>query len=224
LVIVSLADPANPVTVASLRIGSPFIHDVFVRDGLLFTAEWNDGVGIWDIGGSNTGGTVTEPKRISRVMTYGGSVHNLWWFHDPTDGSKRYVFVGEEGPGVIGSTASGDIHVVDISNLHEPREVARYRVQAGGVHNLSVDEPNGLLYAAFYNAGVRALNIRGDLGSCTAAQKTPDGRCELSLTGRERAHFTGPRPVYIWGVHWSASGLFASDMLNGLWSLSPASQ
>ena len=224
LVIVSLADPANPVTVASLQMGAPFIHDVFVRDGLLFTAEWDDGVGIWDIGGGSTGGTISAPKRISRVLTFGGNVHNLWWFHDPTNGSKRYVFVGEEGPGVIGSTASGDIHVLDISNLAEPREVARYRVPAGGVHNLSVDEPNGLLYAAFYNAGVRALDIRGDLGACTGTQKTTDGRCELSLMGRERAYFTGPRPVYIWGVHWSASGLFASDMLNGLWSLSPASQ
>ena len=224
LVIVSLADPANPVTVASLQMGAPFIHDVFVRDGLLFTAEWNDGVGIWDIGGGGRGGTISAPVRISRTLTHGGRVHNLWWFHDAATGSKRYVFVGEEGPGAIGSTASGDIHVLDVSSLTEPKEVARYRVPAGGVHNFSVDETNGLLYAAYYNAGVRALNVRGDLGACTGAQKTTDGRCELSLTGRERAYFRGSVPVYVWGVHWSASGLFASDMLNGLWALTPASQ
>lgn len=224
LVIVSLADPANPVTVASLQLGAPFIHDVFVRDGVLFTAEWNDGVGVWDIGGAGAGGTITAPKRLSRLPTVGGAVHNMWWFHDPTTGSKRYLFVGEEGPGAIGSTSSGDIHVIDVSSFSEPKEVARYRVPAGGVHNFSMDEANGLLYAAFYNAGLRVLDVRGDLGTCSGSQKLTDGRCDLALMGRERAYFTGSGAVYIWGVHWSSSGVFASDMLRGLWRMTPATR
>ncbi len=224
LVIVSLANPAQPVTVASLQMGAPFIHDVFVRDGLLFTAEWNDGVGIWDIGGGGTGGTVAAPKRISRTSTVGGSVHNLWWYHDPVDSSRRFVFVGEEGPGVIGSQASGDVHVLDVSNLNAPVEVARYHVDGAGTHNFSVDEANGLLYAAFYNGGVRVLDVRGNLGQCTAAQRSLDGRCDLTLMGRERSAFIGTGAGYFWGVHWSDSGLFASDMLNGLWRITPASR
>ena len=44
LVIVDLSDPANPREVFVRNMGSPFVHDVFVRDGLLFTALWNDGV------------------------------------------------------------------------------------------------------------------------------------------------------------------------------------
>lgn len=224
LVIVSLANPSQPATVASLTIGAPFVHDVFVRDGLLFTAEWDDGMGIWDIGGGGTGGTISAPKRISRVNTVGGKAHNLWWYHDPSDNSKRYVIVGEEGPGVIGSGSSGDIHVMDISTITAPREVARYTVAGAGVHNFSIDEANGLLYAAFYNAGVRVLDIRGDLGTCTAAQKTADGRCDLSLMNREKSRFTGNGSVYVWGVHWSSSGFFASDMLNGLWRVVPATR
>ena len=222
LVIVSLADPSQPVTVASLQLGAPYIHDVFVRDGLLFTAEWNNGVGIWDIGGGGTGGTVSEPKRISSVATVGGKVHNLWWYQDPSNGSKRFLFVGEEGPGAIGSSSVGDVHVVDLSTLSAPVEVARYTVAGGGTHNFSVDEASGLLYAAYYNAGVRVLDVRGDLGSCTSAQRLSDGRCDLNLMGREKALFTGNVPVYVWGVHWSGSGVFASDMLNGLWRITPA--
>ena len=34
----------------------------------------------------------------------------------------------------------------------------------------------------------------------------------------------GGVPVFVWGVHWSASGLFASDMLNGLWRAAPATR
>jgi hypothetical protein len=38
LVIVDLDDPANPREVLVRPMGNPVIHDVFVRDGLLFTA------------------------------------------------------------------------------------------------------------------------------------------------------------------------------------------
>lgn len=224
LVIVSLANPSQPVTVASLTIGAPFVHDVFVRDGLLFTAEWDDGLGIWDIGGGGTGGTITAPKRISRLATVGGNAHNIWWYHDPTDASKRYVLVGEEGPGVIGSSSVGDVHVVDISTITAPVEVARYAVNGAGAHNFSVDEASGFLYAAFYNGGVRAVDIRGSLSTCTVAQRTADGRCDLTLMGREKAVFLPATPVFVWGVHWSSSGLFASDMLNGLWRVTPATR
>jgi hypothetical protein len=223
LVIVDLGDPAAPREVLVRPMGGPFIHDVFVRDGLLFTALWNGGMTIWDIGGGGRGGSVANPVQISNLVTVGGKVHNIWWFHDPTNQAKRYVFVGEEGPGfgAFGSSSSGDIHVVDISDINQPREVAFYTVNGAGTHNFSVDEASGILYAAYYNGGVRALDIRGDLSACTAAQRSPDGRCDLGRMGREvGVGLQGQGPVFIWGVHWTGGPhLYASDMLNGLWKL-----
>ncbi len=222
LVVLDLSTPSAPRTVWSQQMGTPFVHDVFVRDGLLFTAEWNDGVGIWDIGAQ--GGSVAAPRLLGRARTVGGQVHNVWWVHDPVTQSKKYLLVGQEGPGSIGSSSTGDVHVVDISNLAAPVEVAVYSVAGAGAHNFSVDETQGFAYAAYYNGGVRVLDVRGDLGSCQAAEKTTDGRCDLKLMSRERATYLGCGgvPVYVWGVHWSASGLFASDMLNGLWRAAPA--
>ena len=219
LVIMDLSTPATPVQVAKLAIGMPFIHDVFVRDGLLFTAEWHDGSGIWDIGAQ--GGSPTSPRRISLTKSVGGQVHNLFWFQDPSNNNRKYLFVGQEGPGSIGSSSVGDVHVLDISNLAAPVEVAAYNLPGAGTHNFSVDETNGLLYAAYYNGGVRVLDIRGDLSSCTAAEKFADGRCNLGLMNREKARFTGTGtgPVYIWGVHYAGQSLYASDMLNGLWKV-----
>lgn len=224
LVVLDLSTPATPRTVWSQPMGSPFIHDVFVREGLLFTAEWNDGVGIWDIGAQ--GGSVSAPRLLGRARTVGGQVHNIWWLHDPVTQSKRYLLVGQEGPGSIGSTSMGDVHVVDISNITAPVEVAMYTVAGAGTHNFSVDEAQGLAYAAYYNGGVRVLDVRGDLGSCQTAQKTADGRCDLKKMSRERATYAGSGvgAVYVWGVHWSASGLFASDMLHGLWRMAPATR
>jgi hypothetical protein len=217
LVILSLANPAAPVEVASLTIGNPFIHDVFVRDGYLFTAEWNDGVGIYDIGAE--GGSVSSPRLISRTATVGGQVHNLWWFHDPANGSKRYVFAGQEGPGSVGFSSTGDMHVLDISTRTSPREVAVFAVANAGVHNFSMDEARGRLYAAYYNGGVRVLGVRGDLSACAANEKTVDGRCDLAKMGRVIAFAnTGAAGLtYVWGVHAQSNALYASDMLSGLY-------
>ena len=44
-----------------------------------------------------------------------------------------------------------------------------------GAHNFSVDEAKGLLYAAYYNAGVRVLDVRGDLGAAPFRKVRPTG-------------------------------------------------
>ncbi len=221
LVTLDLTDPSAPKTVSSVQLGAPYVHDVFVRDGTLFTAEWNNGVGIWDIGVQ--GGSPAAPRRIGTVSTVGGKVHNIWWYQDQVTGNKQYLFVGEEGPGVIGSSSIGDVHVVDIGVLGSAKEVAVFSVPGAGTHNFSVDEANGLLYAAYYNGGVRVIDVRGDLGVCSV--RTSDGRCDLGASGREKARFTTAGGVqYIWGVYWTPTGVYAADMLNGLWKVVPATR
>lgn len=228
LVIVDLSDPAAPRQIFVKQIGNPYVHDTFLRDGILFVALWNDGMEIWDVGGAGRGGTPANPVVLGTVKTVGGEVHNVWWYHDAS-GGKKFAFVGEEGPGTIGSASRGDVHVVDASDLTKPREVAFYHVDGAGTHNFSVDEANGVLYAAYYNGGVRALDVRGELGSCTGSQQVTDPgtgvvRCDLKAMGREIA--TGllelNRPVYVWGVQYVSGGLYASDMLSGIWKLGAA--
>ena len=140
-----------------------------------------------------------------------------------TFASWRYVFVGEEGPATIGSTSSGDVHVVDVTTMSAPREVAFYHVAGAGTHNFSVDETKGLLYAAFYNAGVRVLDVRGDLGSCDAAARTADGRCDLAAMGRERnvGLLNAGRRVYVWGVQ--LAGNFSKSLALASFSRARAS-
>ena len=224
LVIVEITDPRNPVQVFAAFMGNPFVHDVFVRDGIMFTALWDDGLTIWDVGGGASGGSPDNPVQLGNVRTVNGDVHNVFWFHDPGNGAKRYAFVGQESPGTggpLGATGNtaGDIHVVDVSDLSAPIEVAFFRVNQAGVHNFAVDEASGILYAAYYNAGVRALDVRGDLGTCTTEQRGSGGRCNLLLMGRALGHVPFPGAVSIWGVALSGNVLYASDMLSGVWKI-----
>ena len=220
LVIVDITNPGAPSQVFTQVMGSPYVHDTFVRDGILFIAVWNDGLKIWDIGGGGRGGTPANPVELSNLATVGGQAHNVWWYKS-AGGETRYAFVGQEGPGSVGSFASGDIHVVDVSDLSAPREIAFYHVAGAGTHNFWVDESRGILYAAYYNGGVRAIDITGDLSSCSPGERDFLSRCDLAAMGREVGHglLDGP-PVYIWGVQIAGGQLYASDMLNGIWKLS----
>jgi len=219
LTIVDLSIPGAPREVYSQSL-SEIIHDVFVRDGILFTALWDDGLTIWDVGGAGQGGTPASPVWLGNVHTRGGSVHNVWWFHDPTTGSKRYAFVGEEGPMDGLSSSTGDIHVVDVSDFTAPREVAFYHVAGAGPHNFSMDEARGVLYSAYYNAGVRAIDVRGDLDACDATQRDDTGRCDLVKMQRELATgLTDQGNVFIWGVQREGDYVYASDMVRGIWKL-----
>jgi len=186
-------------------------HDQFIRAGLAFLCSWNTGLQIYDVGDGRAGGSPQNPVKIGPgIATAGGEVHNAWWYW-AADSTKRYVFVGQEGPGAIGSSSSGDIHVVDISNINAPVEVASYHMTnpSAGTHNFWIDETKGILYAAYYNGGVVAINITGTLSG--------------SLSSRElwRIQPGGPGNTYVWGVMLYNGSLYATDMLSGFWQLNP---
>ena len=191
------------------------LHDQYVRAGLAFLSVWNTGLEIYDVGDGRAGGSPANPVRLGGVVTAGGAVHNAWWYWAP-DGDKRYVFVGQEGPGSIGNSSSGDIHVVDISVISAPVEVAFFHMGSlpAGPHNFWVDETNEILYAAYYNGGVVAINVSGNLGSCPT-------RCDLASRVVATAQPGGPGQTYVWGVQLYNGSLYATDMLSGFWQLNP---
>jgi hypothetical protein len=214
LLIYNVTDPANITLVATVPVPADYgIHDTFVRDGLVFAFAWNTGVIIYDVGNGIRGGSPSSPVEVSRLVTNesgvggGPSVHNGWWFHNPVTGEKRYLFIGQEGNGVIGSQSSGDIHVVDISDLNNPQEVASFHLNGAGTHNFWMDEQRQILYAAFYNAGVIALDVSGKLSG--------------DLSGRLLSQLKpgGAGNTYTWGVQLANGYLYASDMLSGFWQL-----
>ena len=199
LVIVDLRNPAAPQQVYSQVIGTPYVHDTFVRDGILFLGLWNAGVAIWDIGGGGKGGTPAEPGG-HRAGADGERPRAQHLVAEGSRHRKHALRVHRRGVARIGRYfVLGDIHVVDVSNMAAPREVAFYTVPGAGTHNFSVDEPNGILYAAYYNGGVRAIDVRGDLGTCTDAQKsTPVNQVGPAVRSVEDGTRAGGRAQRSW--------------------------
>src|SRR3989442_6594430 len=199
------------------------IHDTFVRDGIAFVFGWNSGVLIYDVGNGIKGGFPVCPVLISSLVTNasgisgGAAVHNGWryWSRDPSVG-KKYLFIGQEGPplGGIGVGSSGLIHVVDVHDLTNPVEVAYFHkagTDSTGTHNFWMDEQKQILYAAYYNGGVVALDVSGTLSG------------DLSSRLIDSLRIGGPGNTYTWGVQLYNGSLYAVDMLSGLWQLNTAS-
>jgi len=205
--------------VTSLPIPQNYgIHDMYVRDGLAFVFAWNTGVLIYDVGNGIMVGSPSNPTFVGDIVTSdggivgGAAVHNGWWFHNPVTSEKKYLFVGQEGPtfGGIGSGSSGLIHVVDVTDLRNPQEVAFFHKagsDSSGTHNFWMDEARQILYAAYYNGGVVALNVSGNLAGNLASRLIDSIRPG------------GVGNTYVWGVQLYNGSLYASDMLSGFWQL-----
>jgi hypothetical protein len=195
------------VVVASFAAETSFLHDVLVRDGLAFLSHWDAGLIILDVGHGIAGGSPRTPVEVSRLATAGGQTHNAWFW--PAAG---YVFVGEEDfdtPGVL--------HVVDMRDLFRPREVATFAVPGETPHNFWLDEERGILYAAWYTAGVRAIDVSGELlgelekqdREVAAAVYGSDAGCR-SLDG-----------TCAWAPQLLEGLVHVSDLNTGLWVFRP---
>jgi hypothetical protein len=198
--IIDISDPAVPRPVAFFHAGSSHPHDVLVRDGLAFVSHWDAGLIILDVGNGLRGGSPANPVEVSRIQTPGGDVHNAWYWPD-----RGYVFVGQE----TFTSPFGGMHVVDVSDLAAPVTVANYVLPDSPPHNFWLDETEGILFAAWYTNGLRAIDVTGELAG------------DLTTQGREHASVRpngSSGPGSIWAPQLHNGLVFASDMINGLWA------
>jgi hypothetical protein len=229
--ILDINDPAHPREVARWKTPRPdpgrVLHDVDVQDGLLYASYWDDGLVILDIGNGIKGGSPSNPQLVSQ---YKYDLDKLYREVSETSGPGfirgthtawrhgRYVFVADEVFGLDAgqalfegrpTRAYGRLHVVDVSDLEHPREVAWYEPEYGGVHNVWV--AGDTLYMGAYNAGFRTFDVSGEL------------RGDLRAQNREIAHINPtdtagfiPNAAMTWGVVVKNNLAYVNDFNNGL--------
>ena len=232
--VIDIRDPYKPKQVARWQTrpdeAGNFLHDVDVKDGLAYLSYWNEGLVILDVGNGMKGGSPENPQLVSQykydlnalyreVEAVGGpgfirGTHTAWR-------AGKYVFVGDEvfsatprateGGGVLGlGRAYGRLHVLDVSDLERPKEVAYYEPKDGGSHNVWV--AGDTLYLGDYQGGLRVLDVSGEL------------RGDLLRQGREMAHVvTGdasgvvPNAPNAWGAIYRNGLVYVPDINSGLW-------
>jgi len=232
--VIDLRDPYKPKQVARWETPGPkagrMLHDIDVQDGLAYLSYWNEGLVILDVGNGMKGGSPEAPQLVSQlkydldalyrdVEAVGGpgfirGTHTAWRH-------GQYVFVGDEvfsatprnteGGGVVGlGRAYGRLHVVDVSDITRPREVAYYEPKDGGTHNVWV--AGDTLYLGDYQGGLRVVDISGEL------------RGDLLRQGREISHVVTadaqgvvPNSPNAWGAFYRNGLIYVNDINTGLW-------
>jgi plastocyanin len=235
--IIDFQDPVHPKEVARWQtekseeqtIVSPtgegmittgrYLHDLYVKDGLAYLAYWRDGLVILDVGSGIKGGSPEHPKLVAQYKFNHYELYGDHWLAGTHTAFryKNYVFVGDEVfPGYFDIDSKeripvrGILHVVDVSDIEHPTEVANYEVPEGGMHNVWPD--NDILYLGDYAGGGRVVDISGEL------------RGNLYQQGREIASFWPADPSgfranlpFTWGGQPANGLIFFNDINTGIW-------
>ncbi|HET7106427.1 MAG TPA: Ig-like domain-containing protein [Candidatus Acidoferrum sp.] len=196
-----------------------YLHDLQVIDGLAYLAYWRDGAIILDVGNGIKGGSPEHPQFVSNYRFNYDELYGSGWLSGAHAifRYKNYLFVGDEvfpGSFDLASKARipvrGIAHVLDVSDLAHPREIATYSVPEGGSHNIWVVDD--VLYMGYYSGGARVLDVSGEL------------RGELYNQGREIAHLwsadpQGYRPnlPFAWGAYPYKGLIYVNDVHAGMW-------
>ncbi|MDR9416115.1 MAG: hypothetical protein RI564_07515 [Gracilimonas sp.] len=222
--IINIEDPANPVTVGRFELDTPghSIHDVWIEDGIAYSSNWRDGVVAVDIGSKDSeladaGGSPENPVKLGSYTYPSGRNHAAFPFKSQST-DDFYVIAGDESfPYGLPSrsnpvAAAGWIHFIKFDGWNKPDEVARYQVPEAGTHNFWV--VGDVLYVAYYNGGLRIVDISGELMG------------NLYDQGREIAKFEPTHPdalvpnaPFTWGPQPYKGHIFISDWNSGLWSI-----
>ena len=233
--VIDFADVKNPKEVARWQTEGPhvstirtkegdqiagrYIHDLQVKDGLAYLAYWHDGLVILDVGAGIKGGSPENPKLVSQLRFNHNELYGNGWLAGTHSvyRYRNYVFIGDEVfPGIFDIKSPkrvpvrGIVHIVDVSDINNPRKVAEYPVPEGGAHNIWVE--NDTMYVGYYSGGGRIVDVSGEL------------RGDLYQQGREIARiWTGdpdgfrPNLPLTWGAQPHNGLIYFNDINSGLW-------
>jgi hypothetical protein len=200
-------------------VGGLSLHDVQVKDGLLYAAWWRDGLIVLDVGNGIKGGTPQKPVFVSQLRFNYHELYGSGWVAGAhaVFRYKNYVFLGDEVFPAQFDLASRDripvqgiVHVVDVTDIERPHRVATYEIPEAGAHNIWVEDD--VMYMGYYNAGARIVDVSGEL------------RGNLYRQGRDIARlWTGdpkgwrPNLPFCWGAQPHNGLIYFNDINSGIW-------
>ena len=231
-VIVDVKDIYHPKYVSEYRHPNARLHDLWVHDGIAYSAQGGVGTVVVDVGNGKYGGTIEKPKLVTTYRVNSG--HEIFPYFQKSTG-KVYLFIGDEemsrtgrvwegtsyntelrapgGPvrGGIAQTSGGYTHIIDFTDPLKPIPVGRYHIEDYGSHDIIVQDD--VLYQAYYDGGVRVVDVSGELMGNLYDQ----GREIAVFKPYDPKGFTANAPFVMNAMPWKGNVLF-TDFNSGLWA------
>jgi hypothetical protein len=243
-VIIDMRDIYQPTLVSEYNHPDSRIHDVWVHDGLAYSAEWGTGVVVVDVGNGKWGGTIEKPVYVTSFETPTGSAHAVFPYHQQATG-KTYLFVGDEimtrtglamegPPGSWAGRHSGGSYAerydpatgqggaplvtrgyIQIFDFTDPTDARMVaRYEVTEYGTHNIWVEDDKLYQAYYEGGLRVVDVSGELMG------------NLFTQGREIAVFKPFDPEgyvanspMVWSAIPYKGNIFFADTNSGLWAV-----
>ncbi|MES2306230.1 MAG: Ig-like domain-containing protein [Gemmatimonadota bacterium] len=227
-VIIDVRDITKPKYVSEYNHPDSRIHDLWVYNGIAYSAEWGTGIVAVDVGNGKYGGTIEHPKLINTYPTTSGGTHEVYPYFQQKTG-KLYLFLGDEimsrqgkvwegtnydlmKKGGVPQTSGGYTHIIDFTDPMHPVNIAQYHQEEFGTHDIIVEDD--VLYQAYYDGGIRVVDVSGELVGNLATQ----GREIAVFKSFDPDGYTANAPFVMNAMPWKGHILF-TDFNSGLWSV-----
>jgi hypothetical protein len=231
-VIIDVRDIAHPKYVSEYEHPGARLHDLWVNDGIAYSAQGGAGTVVVDVGNGKYGGTIEKPKLITVYPVNSG--HEIFPYFQKSTG-KVYLFIGDEemnragrvwegtayslsGPdgkppkNGIAQTSGGYTHIIDFTDPMHPIPVARYHLEDYGSHDIIVKDD--ILYQAYYDGGVRLVDVSGELLGNLADQNR-----EIAVfKSYDPTGYTPNAPFVMNAMPWKNDFVLFTDFNSGLWA------
>ncbi|MBK8246935.1 MAG: Ig-like domain-containing protein [Gemmatimonadetes bacterium] len=226
-VIIDIRDIYKPKKVGEYKYPGARIHDLWVNNGIAYSAQGGIGAVIVDVGNGKWGGSPQNPKLINVFPVNSG--HEIYPYFQKSTG-KTYLFLGDEEmnregrvwegtnyrntlgtAGGVAQTSGGYVHIVDATDPMNMKKVGRYHLEDYGAHDIIVEDD--VLYQAYYDGGVRVVDVSGELLGNLAEQ-----RREIAVfKSFDPKGFTANASFVMNAMPWKGQVLF-TDFNSGLWA------
>jgi hypothetical protein len=226
-VIIDVKDIYKPKYVSEYKHPNARLHDLWVHDGIAYSAQGGVGTVVVDVGNGKYGGSIEKPKLITVFPVNSG--HEIFPYFQKSTG-KTYLFIGDEemnragrawegtnyfqsmyDAGGVAQTSGGYTHIVDFTDPMNPKKVARYHIEDFGTHDIIVQDD--VLYQAYYDGGVRIVDVSGEL-----LGNLHDQNREIAVfKPYDPKAFTANAPFVMNAMPWKGRVLF-TDFNSGLWA------
>ena len=190
-----ISDPAKPVVTDSIVTNTRRVNDVMTTpDGktIVFTRE-----GASDRRNGIVIASAEDPAhpKVIAEFTEGvtAGVHSAFIYQQEKYGT--HVYLTNDGTGAM--------HVIDISNPAQPREVAQWktdRPDAGRTLH-DIDVQNGLAYLSYWNDGLVVLDIGNGIKGGSPSKPTLVSQLKYDLNALYRDVELAGGPGFIRGTH-----------------------
>jgi hypothetical protein len=231
-VIIDMKDITKPKYVSEYEHPGARLHDLWVNDGIAYSAQGGAGTVVVDVGNGKYGGTIQKPKLVTVYPVNSG--HEIFPYFQKSTG-KVYLFIGDEemnragrvyegtnyqlsGPGGVPpkggvpQTSGGFTHIIDFTDPMHPIPVGRYHLEDYGSHDIIVQDD--ILYQAYYDGGVRLVDVSGELmGNLVDQQREIAVFKPFDPTG-----YTPNAPFVMNAMPWKKDFVLFTDFNSGLWA------